>query len=127
MKIYLVSTGDYSDWSVRGLFSTREVAEKFAALLGDANPIDEWEVDRCCERAQQGVSVWLVWSKEGGVVDVRDAYNFGVDCEEPVGKVDWFPEHGDKMRVYVEASDEAHAVKIAADKFREHIAGRRTH
>lgn len=126
MKVYLVSTGDYSSWSVRGLFSTRDVAEKCKAMLDDANEVEEWEVDQFCDRAQRGVSVWMVWSKEGGVVDVRDARNFGLDCTDPVGKVDWFPEHGDKMCVYVEASDEAHAVKIAADKFREHIAGRRT-
>ena len=29
MKIYLVSDGDYSDYSVKGLFSTKDKAEKF--------------------------------------------------------------------------------------------------
>lgn len=129
MKVYLVSTGSYSDWSVRGLFSTRAVAEKCTALLEDANDVEEWELDALADRVTRGVKVWLVWSKEGGVVDVDPdrTYDNGVDSlggRENIGSVDWFPNHGDKMRIYVEATDEAHATKIAADKFREHVAMR---
>lgn len=124
MKVYLVSTGDYSAWTIHGMFSTREVAEKCAKLLDEANGVEEWEVDALADRVKRGVSVWLAWSGTHGVVDVDRVYNFGVDCTQPTGTVDWFPDHGDKMRVYVEATDEAHATKIAADKFREHVAMR---
>lgn len=127
MKVYLVSTGSYSDWSVRGLFSTREIAEKCKAMLEDANDVEEWELDALADRVARGVKVWMVWSKDGGVVDVAYAYDNGIDTlvkPEHTGKVVWFPDHGDKMRIYVEATDEAHATKIASDKFREHVAMR---
>ena len=129
VKVYLVSTGSYSDWSVRGLFSTREIAEKCKALLEDANDVEEWELDALADRVARGFHVWMVWSKDGGVVDVDQdrAYDNGIDTfagREHIGKVEWFPDNGDKMRVYVEAADEAHATKIAADKFREHVAMR---
>ena len=127
VKVYLVSTGSYSDWSVRGLFSARETAEKCKALLEDSNNVEEWELDALADRVARGVTVWLVWSKEGGVVDVSHTYANGFDClcgGEAMGRVAWFPDHGDKMRVYVEATDEAHATKIAADKFREHVVMR---
>lgn len=121
MKVYLVSTGDYSDWTVRGLFSTLDLAEKCNAMLNDANGVEEWEVDALADRVQRGVSVWVVWSKDGGVADVSNAYSFGVGGEEVIGVVEWF-QRG--MRVYVEAVDKAHAIKIAADKFREFVAMR---
>ena len=129
MKVYLVSTGDYSAWTIHRLFSTREVAEKCKALLEDANDVEEWELDALADRVSRGVKVWMVWSKEGGVVDVNPdrTYDNGIDSlggREHIGSVDWFPDNGDKMRVYVEATDEAHATKIAADKFREHVAMR---
>jgi hypothetical protein len=124
VKVYLVSTGDYSAWQVCGLFSTRETAEKCRAMLGpDANEVDEWTLDEFADRVQRGVMVWLVWSKrDGGVeIDGNRVHNFGVDVSEPVGVVSCFTEP-EQMKVLVEAADEAHAVKIAADKFREHVA-----
>lgn len=124
MKVYMVSTGSYSDWTVRGLFSTLEIAQKCAAMLGDDSGVEEWEIDALTDRVRRGVSVWIVWSKTGGGVDVERAHDVGVECTESVGVVDWFPDNGDRMRVYVEATDVAHAIKIAADKFRESVAMR---
>lgn len=48
MKVYLVSTGEYSDCCNVGAFSTREKAVAFLAAFGGeehCNPIEEFEVD----------------------------------------------------------------------------------
>lgn len=51
MKIYMVSQGEYSDYSVLGLYTTREAADEHAALLnkarvyGDEASVEEWEAD----------------------------------------------------------------------------------
>src|ERR1041385_8544835 len=41
--VYVVTTGEYSDYSLRGIFSTREKADELAALLRDANDVAEWD------------------------------------------------------------------------------------
>ena len=53
MKVYVVTTGQYSDYTIRGIFSTPEAAEKAVramivyppACCCDPNPIQEIELD----------------------------------------------------------------------------------
>lgn len=49
-KIYAVSTGSYSDYYIKAMFSTREKAERFKAECAkedydDTNEIEEWVID----------------------------------------------------------------------------------
>ena len=52
MEVFLVSQGEYSDWYIVGIFSTREKAEKFIA----DNPVKElkWQSD------YNEIEVWIV-------------------------------------------------------------------
>jgi hypothetical protein len=43
-KVYVVSTGSYSDWSIRGIFKNLEKAECYNKLINDANDIEEYEL-----------------------------------------------------------------------------------
>lgn len=53
MTVYVVTTGEYSDYTIRGIFSTREGAEKAIAAMEvypsasccEVNPIEEYELD----------------------------------------------------------------------------------
>lgn len=47
MKIYIVSTGDYSDYSIEKVFSSREKAEKYISFRKNSNEyqIEEFEVN----------------------------------------------------------------------------------
>lgn len=133
MKVYLVSTGCYSDWTVRGLFSTRELADKCVEMLrlahddahDDANDVEEWLVDDLADRVKRGMQVWMVWSEGMTVeVDTLRAYDSDLRSDDAVGVVKVFcvgQPHA-AMRVIVEARDMDHAIKIAADKFREFVA-----
>src|SRR5258706_5984943 len=44
-KIYLVTSGNYSDFHVDGVFSTRELAQQLHGRLSDAT-IEEWTLDK---------------------------------------------------------------------------------
>lgn len=50
---YLVTSGSYSDYGIRGAFSTREKAEAFVAEFnkregrGDEAAVEEWLLDEC--------------------------------------------------------------------------------
>lgn len=46
MKVYLVTTGGYSDYSVQMVCSTRERAEAASRFFYDVNGVEEWELDK---------------------------------------------------------------------------------
>lgn len=43
MKVYIVSTGCYSDWSIARIFIDKEKAFRYAKVLKYANPVEEYE------------------------------------------------------------------------------------
>lgn len=45
MTIYAVTSGEYSDYRIEGVFSTKEKAEAFALLVCEANDIEEYVLD----------------------------------------------------------------------------------
>lgn len=47
--VYLVTSGEYSDYSINGVFSTEQLAEEFAAKI-EGGEVDPWELD---ERSQE--------------------------------------------------------------------------
>jgi hypothetical protein len=63
-KLYAVSTGCYSDYTVRAIFSNREKAQAFidAVPYNDYNDIEEYDLDPpTVARLKRGESVWVVW------------------------------------------------------------------
>ena len=120
-SVFLVSQGCYSDYRVVGLFSDEAVAKKMAALHPDGK-VEEFTLDCYKDFAEAGLKRFLVYSKQGGSVEVAEAY-----LESPLPEVDdgvvacrgASLAIGTWMTVYVQARDSEHATKIAADKFRE--------
>ena len=123
--VYLVSSGSYSDYSVRGIYSTLEKAEARARLVSDANEVSEFELDEGIELIQQGLNSWVVdvWD-DGEIRAFQDGYSFS---EAAGGQVTDRRNQGQCGRhiafhFYVFARDEAHALKIAQDKRAEYLA-----
>ena len=46
MKAYIVTSGEYSDYSIRAVFSSEQKAWEYASL-NDDNKIEEYDVDQC--------------------------------------------------------------------------------
>jgi hypothetical protein len=44
MVVYVVTTGSYSDYSVRAIFADRELAELHRSQLSDANEVEEFDL-----------------------------------------------------------------------------------
>lgn len=125
MKVYLVSTGEYSDYSVEGIYSTRELAEEAVKRFASHNDIKEFELDAMPE-LKDGLYGWRVrFDGENIASTQREGIDFWswrehrrtmfcVDDETygPARK------KGD-VTVYCFARDEEHANKVAIDKRRE--------
>jgi hypothetical protein len=119
-KIYAVETGDYSDYSVVGVFSTEEKAKTLADWLG--GDVTEWELDEVQVGDLPKDPCWSVTSLPNGI-DIDGVY---LDPCPSLSRLAYRneinPYYGGRVNVVVFAPDEAHARKIAADLFREYKA-----
>lgn len=122
MKVYLVSTGDYSDYGIRAVCSTREKAESLVRKMreehryDDVNDIEEMELDEPCSRVERGLSTFRVcWRRDFETIHV---FKDGVE-HEPHGIKGNYP---GPCFISVEARDEDHAKKIALEKWIIHKA-----
>lgn len=120
-KVYLVWQGSYSDASVVGVFSTKDAANKLAAMDPYDTHVEEFEIDAMKDYAERGLKQHLAWSK-GMTVEVEDVFEFSRLCPPAESDLDVCKHKNGQMFVHVMARDEEHAIKIAADKFRGFLA-----
>lgn len=119
-KVYLVWQGSYSDASVVGVFSTEEAADKLAAMDFLDTHVEEFEIDAMKDFAERGLSVYQAWSRVGPSIEVSSVYKRSLLCQPDERELSVkLAMAGTQMAVNVMARDEEHAIKIAADKFRE--------
>lgn len=70
-RVYLVTQGCYSDYTVRAAFTTREAAEAYVSHLSDGQPsydsadVEEFPLDAPLEELPGG---WMVQVREDGTV-----------------------------------------------------------
>lgn len=54
-SIWLVSTGEYDDYRIAGVYDSEELARRFAATLDDDDvEVEEWEVNRGADALMAG-------------------------------------------------------------------------
>jgi hypothetical protein len=126
VKVWAIEEGEYSDYHVVGVFSTRENAElilsKYNASPYHHAEISEWDLDPAIEQLNAGLSRFYVQIlRDGTVREVRE--DFGIEEWETINLDDSRAQDGCKgYRIYVFAKDEQHAIKIANEKRLQYIA-----
>lgn len=125
MLIYLVSSGQHSDYMVEGIYSTKELAEEANKLYEEENPIEEFELDKAPDHPSGMYPYFVLMDKDGnsrkvglvGLITIRN-------CELS-GKWYWKNARDRGCRIltdetfcefYMFAKDETHAVKIANER-----------
>ena len=123
-KIYLVTEGDYSDYHVCGVFSTRENAQKYIDHFGSSGgagnsgqpDIEEFELDSNIELFNTHKPYFIKMLRDG---TVREVY------EEAAGSSDFswrYAVNGEVnydqyiMTTHVLATSMEHAIKIANER-----------
>ena len=113
--IYVVTAGDYSDYHIEGVYSTKEKARLAVKLFGlddfnDEN-IEEWKLDETLPHPK-GMWFYVVEMNEEG--DVNETKIENAKYAENFIKDRWRP-YGDDVHIdfYMWAKDEKHAIKIA--------------
>ncbi len=131
--IYIVTSGDYSDYHIITVFTDEALAEQFVSEYNadrshrDAS-IEEYIANKLSRQLQGDVRTFSLWMAHDGTMD------FGIDWEYEEDLMPRFrhtldqsrysrEEHkGGSMRCVVVARDREHAVKIANERRVQMIA-----
>ena len=123
-KVYIVTSGSYSDYHICAASLDKEhaelLAEKYTDSYDDAE-VEEYELDEFFEEAKRGYFwYWCTCQIENGMfgqVRIRkmDSYETGA-----VGKVTKAFRR-EQLHVDVLAENDEHARKIAAEKFATYV------
>lgn len=116
--IYLITSGEYSDYSINAVFTTKELAEQYRTFFG--GDIEEWEADRMADDLRAGKVVYQVYMYRDGSTECFGvtAYNDEIPFT-PKHHVQLLP-NPDRMVTYVKAKSREHAVKVANER-RTHL------
>ena len=118
MTVYLVTTGTYSDYQVRGIFSTMEKAKSFADIFEDDNDIEACVIDRTdlCIDKEYPFCVNIDDNDE-------EAYFSEDDVKLCKQKAMYFLGSDINFyRVYLYAKDRESAIKIAKERHMQFLA-----
>jgi hypothetical protein len=125
-SVFVIEEGDYSDYRVVGVFSTREKAEIVLSQLakreyGSEAEISEWPLNPGVAALSKGWLLWLVWMERDGTVEKCEqrelsAYDLGTDAVSLWRRSEAPAYRGrgvkDVLNASVFAKDSRHAVKI---------------
>jgi len=116
-KVYIVTSGSYSDYQIDGVFSTEERAEAFITATGlyDGRAV-RWDVDLDAEKIDRGLVHYKVdMDIEGNVRHMKKSTP--VCPERAFGRIRGYDHKGSQwLEAYIWARNEEHAVKIANER-----------
>jgi hypothetical protein len=120
-KIYIVTSGEYSDYNINAIFSTEELAQAFIDSFKARSYcdmcIEDYDLDpNANDIKQKRRPYWVRIDKEGNVdsIEIVDsAIWFG--CEIADARIS-YTYNLQYMNVYCFANDNNHAIKIAGEK-----------
>ena len=112
-KVYVVTTGSYSDYSVSAIYSDRDSADVATGLLSDSNDVQEWILDEVPADDIRGRIRYLVVMAKDGLTEKIRTYQYSLDSSHSIGSS---PTTGKpSLYNYCWAMNEEHAVKITND------------
>lgn len=118
MKVYIVTSGIYSDYHIDRVFSTREKAQEYLDHIGNYENADikEYNLDEETPRGVFGYCVTISNSDGEATVYRIDFNNFPCKRKDAFR---WVPAQfhlPDRILFNIEAKDAPHAVKIASER-----------
>ncbi len=133
-KVYVVTSGEYSDYRIRGIFTTEEAANQYAAAVHGS--VEEWDVDTI--NLKVGYLYYRVYMglHTGETYEIHQTEYQDSEMEDTITKYckreggeafyDWLSRvEASPERVYfahVWALSEIHAVKIANERRTYYLA-----
>ena len=120
---YVLTEGDYSDYKIIGVYSTKELAEE-AKLLWPYSEVEDFRLDHIPDHPP-GMFHWVGWVNEQmGIEELEQKVLKTAPTDGYCGQEGQELNYGRIVRFGVNfwATDEDHALKILQDKYHQHIA-----
>lgn len=115
--VYVVTSGEYSDYTIEGVFSTRELAEKFAAQWGDCNDIAEWPLDKRKDESRKIVHQATIRADTGDVDKWFGKHSYLESSDNDIKRTFYYDRSNEIIGESSISPD--HALKLAAEKRQE--------
>jgi hypothetical protein len=141
MKVWILSAGSYSSWTIVGVFDSNEKLEEFKTLhpklecsyLDDYNEPETYEVNEPLDMVAKGMWPYNVSMGWDDGKAWADKHHVPVIMQEE-GEVPPYERgleykgvyHQKTIRMVVWATSEEHAIKIVSEKRREVLANKDT-
>ena len=135
MIVYLVSDGEYSDYGIKGVYSTTEKAQEAKEQFNSENDIEEFELDSVPAHPK-GLFLWEVSMRKDGSLVPNDSERWKTPLRVSADETDyeylprwshttspsWKNPVVDFVDFYVWAKDREHAAKVAHERWAQLIA-----
>lgn len=114
-KVYIVTSGEYSEYTIEAVFSTRKKAEEYVDTHGSEYKIEGFAIDEPVERKESIWTVSIDW-KSGEVYSAQTEYGFY--SENQVDTVRFVDRYVGEYVYFILKSDSmARAKKVASERF----------
>lgn len=132
MKIFIVSFGEYSDYCIAAIFSTREKAQRYAKEFGTKNEIDEYLVDEQDNKTSRMAFITHIDLETGEIIE-RQRHQLMATAHERSRKSDMAdfrklprgtlssPLFGRLTAKTTSFVSEAHSLKLAAEARQKYL------
>jgi hypothetical protein len=108
-KVFIVTSGEYSDYAIDAVFSSEELAETFAGLKG--GNVEQHNLNEALPTFKE---FWVLIGTNGDVIESRlhenDVYHKAPETYGPICN------HHNALNVVCRCETEAEAIKIAGDE-----------
>ena len=125
-KVYVVTKGEYSDYSICAIFNDKTLAKKYINGYTHYNEIEEYEINPKFKNLIKYTLYEVVMNKKG---EVREISNYTTERIENMDEEDFeyiifdHPIYKEKViSLICDAKDNSHAVKIINEKRIQSIA-----
>ena len=129
MKVYIVTSGEYSDYHIDAVCLDREQAEKLAQVVTDntcgTGHVREWDTDqfKIIDDGMRVFHIYIYLSDDKREIDDIFVGRLNSSFEVFTTKKNKFEDRSDEniplLVMTIRAKDEEHAKKIVYDKFAE--------
>ena len=122
-KVFVVTTGEYSDYTIDRVFSARRKANDYLDTKDDSYRLEVFDLDDPIERKTQiyEISFELDKKKVWNVSTTRD-----VRYKDTIHIGGRYFTNRKTLDIYVESDSRRHALKIASERYGAIIAGEQT-
>lgn len=114
-KIYIVTSGEYSDYGIEAVFSTKEKANEYVQQNGTEYHVEEYDLD---EEVVKETKLWFIeFEMESQEIKRVSPITYDIDKKKDTCKVTEYLSFNPYITFYVEAETMDRAIKIASERF----------